>query len=216
MILRDRPITNCCLAARAKADHCFGIMRSWIARHRFVLAALFGPVIILTPAIPLATAQSERENAALDALFDQLRLAPDQAAAQAITSQIWTYWITPRDPILAARMQDVLSLRQRADFPGVIALLDEIVVDYPTYAEAWNQRATVYYLLRNYDQSLADIEKVLEFEPRHFGALVGRAVIYKNQGKDDLARADMIAALAIHPYLVERALFPELEDIKFI
>lgn len=188
----------------------------WIARHRFVLAALFGPAIILAPAISPVTAQTERETAALDALFVQLRSAPDEAAARAITGQIWTYWITPSDPTLAARMQDVLRLRQRADFPGVIALLDDLVADYPTYAEAWNQRATVYYLLSNYDKSLADIEKVLEFEPRHFGALVGRAVIYKNQGKNDLALADMIAALAIHPFLAERAMFPELKDIKFI
>ena len=56
---------------------------------------------------------------------------------------------------------------------------------------------------------MADIDKVLEFEPRHFGALVGRAVMYKNQGKDDLALKDMLAALAIHPFLAERAMFPE-------
>lgn len=191
-------------------------MRRWIARNRFVLAALFGPFMVFTLALPPVTAQSERESAALDALFAQLRAAPDEAAARAITNQIWTYWFTPSDPTLAARMRDVLRLRQRADFPGVIALLDAIIADYPTYAEGWNQRATVYYLLHNYDQSLADIAKVLEFEPRHFGALVGRAVIYKNQGKDDLALNDIIAALAIHPFLVERALFPELEGIKFI
>jgi tetratricopeptide (TPR) repeat protein len=191
-------------------------MRCWIVRNQFVLAALLGPVIILTPAIAPATAQSERETAALDALFDQLRSAPDASTAQIITNEIWIYWTTPSDPVLAARMQDVLDLRRSADFPAVIALLDDIVADYPTYAEGWNQRATIYYMLRNYEQSLADIDKVLEFEPRHFGALVGRAVIYKNQGKDDLALADMIAALAIHPFLAERALFPELEDIKFI
>ena len=159
-------------------------------------------------------AQTERESAVLDALFDQLRSAPDDATAQAITNQIWIYWTTPADPVLAARMKDVLELRQRADFPGVIALLDDIVTDYPTYAEAWNQRATVYYLLRNFDQSMSDIEKVLELEPRHFGALVGRAVMYKEQGKDALALKDMAAALAIHPFLVERAMFPELlEDV---
>jgi tetratricopeptide (TPR) repeat protein len=191
-------------------------MRCWIVRNQFVLAALLGPVTFLTPAIAPATAQSERETAALDALFDQLRSAPDASTAQIITNEIWIYWTTPADPVLAARMQDVLDLRRSADFPAVIALLDDIVADYPTYAEGWNQRATIYYMLRNYEQSLADIDKVLEFEPRHFGALVGRAVIYKNQGKDDLALADMIAALAIHPFLAERALFPELEDIKFI
>jgi tetratricopeptide (TPR) repeat protein len=189
-------------------------MRRWTHRLRFVLVALAGPVVIV-PALPPAMAQGQNDPG-LDALFTQLRAAPDDTTAQRITNQIWMLWTTPSDPVLAARMRDVLELRQRADFPAVIALLDDMVKDYPTYAEGWNQRATIYYLLRNFDQSIADIEKALEFEPRHFGALAGRAVMYKQQGKDDLARQDMIRALAIHPFLVERALFPELDDMKFI
>jgi tetratricopeptide (TPR) repeat protein len=183
-------------------------MRRWLDRSRIVLA-LLGPLSAIA-LIPPAAAQTERERAALDALFAQLRAAPDPAAAQRITDQIWIYWTTPVDPVLAARMQDVLALRMSADFPGVIALLDGIVAEYPDYAEAWNQRATVYFLLRNFEQSMADIEKVLQLEPRHFGALAGRAVMYKEQGRDDLALKDIIAALAIHPFLVERAMFPEL------
>ncbi|UJW83888.1 tetratricopeptide repeat protein [Devosia sp. SL43] len=192
-------------------------MRRSIIRYRFVLTALLGPGVAFSAIIPAPLAQTERESAALDALFAKLKSAPDETAARAITDQIWLYWTTPADPDLATRMRDVLMLRQQADFPAVIAALDDIVADYPTYAEAWNQRATIYYLLSNYDQSMADIEKVLEFEPRHFGALVGRAVMYKNQGKEALALRDMAAALAIHPFLAERALFPELlEDVTRI
>ena len=187
-------------------------MRRWIARLRFVLIALLGPALFFAAATPPAFAQTERETAALDTLFAELKAAPDETAARAITDQIWIYWTTPADATLAARMREVLILRQQADFPAVIAALDDIIDDYPTYAEAWNQRATIYYLLSNYERSLADIEKVLEFEPRHFGALVGRAVIYKLQGKQALAVKDMAAALAIHPFLAERAMFPELLD----
>lgn len=183
-------------------------MRRWLD-HISVVLALLGPLAFVASTVP-ATAQTQRETAALDALFEELRIAPDPATAQGITDQIWIYWTTPSDPMLAARMQDVLALRIKADFPAVIALLDEIVADYPSYAEGWNQRATIHYLLRNFEQSLADIEKVLALEPRHFGALVGRAMIYKEQGKDDLALKDMLAAMAIHPFLVERAMFPEL------
>lgn len=183
-------------------------MRRWL-EHISLVLALLGPLAAIAMTIP-ATAQTERETAALDALFEQLRTAPDPATAQSITDQIWIYWTTPADPLLAARMQDVLALRIKADFPAVIALLNDILADHPDYAEAWNQRATIYYLLRNFEQSMADIEKVLELEPRHFGALVGRAMMYKEQGKDDLALKDMLAAMAIHPFLVERAMFPEL------
>jgi tetratricopeptide (TPR) repeat protein len=183
-------------------------MRFWPIRFRFVIA-LLGPSLLAAMPMP-AAAQAAPENAALDALFQQLRSAPNPAAAQAIADQIWLQWTTPADPALAARMSEVLALRQGADFPAVIALLDEIVVDYPSYAEAWNQRATMYYLLRDFDRSIADIGKVLELEPRHFGALTGRAVMYKEQGKEGLALLDMIAALDIHPFLVERAMFPQL------
>lgn len=185
-------------------------MRRWIAHHRFVLTALFGAGLAVSLAPPMALAETQREAAVLDALFARLKAAPDAAAARAITDEIWIYWTTPADPRLAARMQDVLMLRQQADFPAVMAALDDIIAEYPSYAEAWNQRATVHFLLGNYDQSLADIAKTLEFESRHFGALAGRAMIYKNQGKDDLALEAMAAALAIHPFLAERALFPEL------
>ena len=188
-------------------------MRRWIARCRFVLLALSGPVLVFAAATPPTHGQNEREAAARDKQLAQLNAPPDEAAARAITDQIWIYWTTPADPALATRMRDVLVLRQRADFPAVIAALDDIIADYPSYAEGWNQRATIYYLLGNYERSLADIEKVLEFEPRHFGALVGRAVIYKTQGKQALAVKDMAAALAIHPFLAERALFPELDDL---
>lgn len=185
-------------------------MRHWFVPFRFALAALFGLVTVL-PAASVAVAQTEVTP--LDALFAQLKAAPDENAARAITDEIWRIWMTPPDPRLAARMQDVMMLRQTADFASAIGLLDEIVVAYPSYAEGWNQRATIYYMLGNYEKSLADIDKVLEFEPRHFGALVGRAVIYKTMGKEDLALADIQAALAIHPFLAERALFPQLKDI---
>jgi hypothetical protein len=64
-------------------------MRRWIARNRFVLVALLGPAIAFAQTAPPASAQTERETAALDQLFAQLRAAPNEAAARAITNQIW-------------------------------------------------------------------------------------------------------------------------------
>ena len=73
------------------------------------------------------------------------------------------------------------------------------------------------YMLDRLDNSLADIDKVLAIEPRHFGALSGRVLIYLKQGKHAEALRDMIAALAIHPYLSERRFFPELaQDVTHV
>jgi tetratricopeptide (TPR) repeat protein len=109
-------------------------------------------------------------------------------------------------------MLQVLAVRSAGNISGAIQLLDDLVNDYPTYAEGWNQRATLRYLINDFDGSLADIEKVLEFEPRHFGALSGRVLIYLAQGKRALALKEMATALTIHPFLNERQLFPELQQ----
>lgn len=187
-------------------------MRRWLDRSRLVLALLV-PLSPFVFALP-ASAQTEREAAALDALFAELRTAPDPATAQRLSVDIWSIWTRPDDPVLAARMSDVLQRLGMSDLSGAIALLDQLVVDYPDYAEGWNQRATVHFLLRNFDQSLADIEKTLEVEPRHFGALAGQALIYLELDQRALALKAITRALAIHPFLSERGLFPELKAIS--
>jgi tetratricopeptide (TPR) repeat protein len=159
---------------------------------------------------PAMADEATDRAAALDALFAQLRAAPDAATAQAIDDQIWSAWTTPADPDLATRMREILIARSTGKVPTALALLDELVVDYPDYAEGWNQRATLYYMVGDFEHSIADCAKVLELEPRHFGALSGRALMYLQLGQRALALKDMAAALAIHPFLSEAQLFPEL------
>jgi len=185
-------------------------MRFWINRYRAVVAALIGPVLIVLLSLGPASAQATN-NAALDSLFAQLRVAPDAAAAKAIDQQIWMTWMSPDDPALRARMQQGL-LKLSGNPAAALADFQAIAADYPDYAEAWNQLATLHYVLGDYETSLAEIDKVLALEPRHFGALSGRALIYRNQGKRALALKDIAAALSLHPFLAERALFPELLD----
>ena len=158
----------------------------------------------------ISQADEAADRARLDTLFAELKAAPDAATAQAIDQQIWSIWTVPSDEKLAARMKIVLDARSSYDFESTIDLLDALIEDYPTYAEAWNQRATTYYMMQNFEASLADIDKTLELEPRHFGALSGQSLILLAQGKRDLALKAIIAALAIHPFLTERGLFPEL------
>lgn len=184
-------------------------------RVRALLCAL--AVLPMALALLVGPAFADEDTAALDALFAELRLAPDARAAHEIDQRIWVYWMTPSDPKLAGRMGEALAARRVGDIPGAILLLTRLVEDYPTYAEAWNQRATMFYLINDFDASLADIEKVLEYEPRHFGALSGRALIYLQLGKRALAIKDMAAALELHPFLNERQLFPELlQDVTRI
>lgn len=178
---------------------------------RIVLRLALGLAFLLSVAAA-SFADDVADKARLDDLFAELRVAKDAREAHTIDQKIWMVWIMPTDPILAGRMQEALNARSSGDPLGAIVLLDRLIEDYPTYAEAWNQRATMYYAIGNFEASIADCAKVLELEPRHFGALSGRALMYLQMGKRALALKDITAALAIHPFLNERQLFPELQQ----
>lgn len=182
-----------------------GAMQVWRLTRLFLGALL---IVFAQPAF----AGDAEDKAALDGLFARLRVAPDATAAQEIGAQIWAVWTRPSDPVLARRLNEALVTRSMGDAGGAILLLNKLVADYPDYAEAWNQRATMYYLLGDFERSIADCAKVLELEPRHFGALSGRALMYLQLGQRDRALRDMAAAVAIHPFLSERQLFPELGE----
>ena len=82
-----------------------------------------------------------------------------------------------------------------------LKLLDAVIKLRPDYVEAWNRRATLYYLQNDYGRSLADIQQVLAREPRHFGALAGLGMIMQDLGDDKHALEAFRKALAINPYL---------------
>lgn len=175
-----------------------------------VIAIALGPGV-RPLVIPPALADEATDRATLDTLFAQLRNAPDEASAHGIEQRIWTLWTKPSDPDLAEPMSLILTARSSYEFDVAIDLIDKLVAAHPTYAEAWNQRATIHYMLQDFQASLADIDKVLTLEPRHFGALSGRALIHMALGDRPAALKDMALALRIHPFLPERALFPELK-----
>lgn len=138
------------------------------------------------------------------ALFDRLRSAESQMAADRITDEIWAFWKTAPD----TRAQALLDRSQERIFArdpdAAMAALDELVAYCPDYAEGWNQRATLRFILRDLEGSLADIDRVMALEPRHFGALAGKATILSRQGHADEAQAVLRLAVTIHPWLHER------------
>ncbi len=80
-------------------------------------------------------------------------------------------------------------------------LLNSIIAIKPGYVEAWNQRATVYYLKDDYAHAIADIAEVLAREPRQFGALAGLGLMLQDIGDDKDALEAYRKALAIDPHL---------------
>src|SRR5256714_778046 len=137
----------------------------------------------------------------LDFLFGALKAAPDEASAKHVEARIWALWLqTPSDTaaLLMLRAKAAMDAQQ---VDVALKLLDAVVKLRPDYVEAWNRRATLYYLRNDYAHSLEDIEQVLIREPRHFGALAGLGVIMQDIGDEKRAVDAFRKALAINPHL---------------
>jgi len=177
---------------------------------RLTIAAL----LLASAPAPILHAQTyirgAAQSAELDALFRALSASASQAEAARAADAIWKIWTQPDDPVLAARVAEIITAGGFAGPASQMPLIDQLIEDYPDYSEGWNMRATAHFLRGDYDRSLADIERTLALEPRHFGALAGRGLIYHAQGRREEALAAIRAALDIHPWLSERGLFPEL------
>jgi tetratricopeptide (TPR) repeat protein len=90
---------------------------------------------------------------------------------------------------------------ETSNYTLALDVLDQIIVIKPDFAEAWNKRATVHYLVDDYSSSLADIRATLDLEPRHFGALAGFGMILEALDRKDEAIRVFERALAINPRL---------------
>ena len=137
----------------------------------------------------------------LDFLFGALKAAPDEASAKHVEARIWALWMqTPSDTaaLLMVRAKAAMDAKQ---IDVALKLLDAVVKLRPEYVEAWNRRATLYYLQNDYTRSLEDIEQVLSREPRHFGALAGLGMIMQDLGDDKRALDAFRKALAVNPHL---------------
>ena len=137
----------------------------------------------------------------LDFLFGALKAAPDEETAKAIEQRIWVLWMHSQSDTTNLLMARVQKAIEQKDVDLALKLLDAIVKIKPDYVEAWNRRATIHYMKKDYGRSLADIRQVLRLEPRHFGALTGLGLILQDIGDDKQALEVYRRALAVYPKL---------------
>ena len=142
---------------------------------------------------------ADQRDGRLPALFAALLEAPDAGAAEALEAEIWGIWYEHDDRAVVLLMRQGHGAMARRDFAAARRAFDQVVAIAPGYAEGWNARATLHYLAGGYRDSLADIDKTLALEPRHFGALSGRGLVYVALERWEAALAAFEAALAVNP-----------------
>lgn len=146
-------------------------------------------------------AWADQRDGRLDPLFERLQETSDPVDAASIQQQIWQIWIESDDAASNQLMRRGMAAMASGDPDSALDAFDELVTLAPDFAEAWNKRATVYYLMGRLDESVTDIQQTLELEPRHFGALSGLALIYDAVDKPEAALRSLEAALEINPHL---------------
>jgi tetratricopeptide (TPR) repeat protein len=146
---------------------------------------------------PVATTRQGR----LDQLFSDLKRERNEKAAERIAGRIWAEWSQSGSASIDLLMQWSQKAIENQKFDVALDFLDQVVILQPTYAEGWNRRATVHFMMKNYGKSMSDIDHALQLEPRHFGALSGLAQIMAITGHKPSALEAWQKVLAIYPMM---------------
>lgn len=164
------------------------------------LDAAFDPVFALVMSLPQLRPAPNLPRR-LESLFRQLAKPEPDRDPDEIEELIWALWIGHEEAAASASMAAAVEAMTAGEPALAASILDQLVTDYPDWAEAWNKRATLAFIAERDEESVADIARTLHLEPRHFGAISGFAQICLRRGRLREARAAFQAALAINPHL---------------
>lgn len=142
-------------------------------------------------------------------IVEQMQAASHQGAAQQLTAQMWQIWLDAPDEAAQSMLDEGVGLLGVGDYLSSRQVLGRLIEYCPTYAEGYNQRAFAAFLSGDYDAALIDLDRTIALQPVHLGALTGKVLTLIGLGRNDEAQAVLRVALAIIPWLSERALLDE-------
>ena len=144
---------------------------------------------------------ADQTDERLDGLFEKLLLVSNPDVLRATENRIWEIWLEHENTDVQQLLTLGTEAMNRRQFPEALLIFSQIVENFPDFAEGWNKRATVLYLLGRYERSIADIKQVLALEKRHFGALSGLGLCYEALGDEAAAVKAYQLALEANPHL---------------
>lgn len=143
--------------------------------------------------------RADQTDPRLGTLFSQLQMASSPAKASELEAQIWSIWSDAGDADIDKVYQIGTQALALGDLTTALKIFDAIVAKAPNFAEGWNKRATIYFMMDRYEESLADIDRTLELEPHHFGALAGLGLVNIKLDRDEAALDAFERVLKVSP-----------------
>ncbi|MEM7193866.1 MAG: tetratricopeptide repeat protein [Pseudomonadota bacterium] len=162
----------------------------------FVLAVVLSAFFAGTQSV-----RADQNKPELDVLFGLLQDELSHYQAEGVIRQIWGHWLDTDNEELSSVMDAGIDDMSNSDLKVALERFTEAIDLKPDFAEAWNKRATVYYMLGDFEKSSRDVEETLKLEPRHFGALSGQGMILLNQQKPRKALEYFKRALDMNPFM---------------
>ena len=153
---------------------------------------------LMSLAPPVRGSQTDER---LGTLFDRLKTTDNNVEGAVLTQLIWDVWHESDNAVVKDLMSEGIREISVRNYDAALTAFNKMVEVEPDFAEGWNKRATVYYLMGRYKASIQDIERTLALEPRHFGALSGLGLIFLAIGNDAAALKAFEAALKVNPNL---------------
>ena len=151
----------------------------------------------------------------LNQLFDQLKMSNNVSKALEIEMKIWNIWSThPTQEQLTHSLAKGSNLMSKGKLVSAYKIFSSIIESEPNWAEGWNKRATVLYLMGRYQDSLNDIDEVIKRESRHFGALSGQGLVQTKLENYEKAIKSYQTAQKIYPSIkAAKIMIPQLEEL---
>ena len=181
---------------------------------KFIINILICNLLIL--GVCSLSLKADQNDPKLEKLFQSIKDTKNENELAVLTSSIWTIWYETEDYETQILFNQGTGLLESNSYEESLNIFNSVIKQSPNFAEGWNKRATLHFLMGNYDESIKDINKTLSLEPRHFGALDGLGQIYyQRQNFNDAINAYK-RLLVIIPHSSNAKRMLEMINDKFV
>ena len=161
---------------------------------------MFERILVVTAFIFFSSLlPADQKDDRLENLFITLSSSSDKQVIRSTENQIWKIWFAHPNSDVERLMQIGVQRMNNNRQSEAMIIFNQLVENFPNYAEAWNRRATLHYIVGNFQESIDDIERVLSLEPRHFGALSGLGLVYLQLDELSKAKQAFEDLIKVHP-----------------